>query len=73
MLIEHVALSDSVVLVHDLPRANLVRGQVGTVVEELDSAHVLVEFADQWGAVYATSPVSKGQLLKLRYQAEAVT
>lgn len=68
MLIERVVLLDVIALLYDLPHANLARGQVGTVVKETDSTHVLVEFADQQGVAYATTEVPMGKLLKLRYQ-----
>lgn len=68
MVIERVVLLDVVALLYDLPHANLARGQVGTVVEELDSGNVLVEFADREGVVYAATEVPIGKLLKLRYQ-----
>lgn len=37
----------------DLPEQRFAKGQVGTVVEALDSDHVLVEFADLSGVAYA--------------------
>ena len=38
--------SDRVALLTDLPALRLVRGQVGTIVQEIDSEIVLVEFTD---------------------------
>lgn len=43
------------------------KGQVGTVVEELNSDHVLVEFADLNGVAYAISPIPVGQLIELKH------
>ena len=43
------ALLASVALLRDLPERALVRGQVGTIVEELDEATALVEFSDDQG------------------------
>jgi hypothetical protein len=38
----------------------VVKGQVGTVLEELDNDHVLVEFADVNGVAYAIATVPMG-------------
>ena len=43
------ALLEVVALLDDRPEHGLVRGQVGTIVEELDDATVLVEFSDDEG------------------------
>jgi len=47
-----------------LKEFNLRRGELGTVVEELDGAF-LVEFSDNNGEAYAIVPVSADQLLPL--------
>lgn len=62
---------DVVALLDDLPGAGLPRGQVGTVVEELDGDAVLVEFSDDEGRAFAIVPVGRGVLLVLRYLPEA--
>ncbi len=54
---------DVVATLQDFPEQRVARGQVGTVVEGLDSDHVLVEFADLNGVAYALSPIQVGQLL----------
>ena len=46
-------LLDVVALLDDRPEHRLVRGQVGTIVEELDNATVLVEFSDDQGRAWA--------------------
>ena len=61
-------LLDVVALIEDMPAESLVRGQVGTVVEELDEGTVLVEFADPSGRSYAITPVPVDRLLRLRYE-----
>jgi Domain of unknown function (DUF4926) len=43
---------DVVALLTGLPGQQLVRGQVGTIVEELDDKTLLVEFSDQQGRAY---------------------
>lgn len=58
---------DVVAILSELPEQHIGRGQVGTVVEELDDGHVLVEFSNSDGATYATVPVPVGQLLKLKH------
>jgi hypothetical protein len=60
-------LLDVVALLFDRPEQGLTRGQVGTVVEELDSRNRLVEFTDDEGRAYAIVPVLRRDLLVLRY------
>jgi hypothetical protein len=64
-------LLDVVALLDDLPERSLARGQVGTVVEELDGCTVLVEFSDDDGRSYAMAPVARDRLLVLRYEPQA--
>ena len=45
---------DVVALLADLPAQRLARGQVGTIVEQLDDKTLLVEFSDDQGRAYAT-------------------
>jgi len=63
-------LLDVVALLDDLPEAGLARGQVGTVVERLDEATVLVEFSDDEGVAYAITPVPDARLLALSFEPE---
>ena len=60
-------LLDVVALLADAPEAGLVAGQVGSLVEPLDAATVLVEFATDKGEPYAVAPLAKTKLLVLRY------
>ena len=62
---------DVVALLEDVPEKSLARGQVGTVVEVLDAANLLVEFSDDEGRPYAITPVPQTQLLVLHYVPEA--
>lgn len=62
---------DVVALLADRPAAGLARGQVGTVVEELDASTVLVEFSDDDGRAYAVEPYPRAELLVLHYVPEA--
>jgi hypothetical protein len=66
-----VALLDVVALLANLPQAGLARGQVGTVVEELGEADVLVEFSDEQGKAYAVVPCSRSEVLVLHYAPQA--
>lgn len=59
---------DVVTLVHDLPEHRLVRGQVGTVVEQYAPDAFEVEFADQDGRTYALVTLSAEHLLVLHYE-----
>jgi hypothetical protein len=63
-------LLDVVALLKDLPTQRLGRGQVGTIVEQLDEQTLLVEFSDDRGRAYAIAPCSKMDLLVLHYMPE---
>jgi hypothetical protein len=65
------SLLDVVALLSDFPAQRLARGQVGTVVEQLDEETVLVEFSDDQGRAYAAAPCRRGDLLVLHYVPEA--
>lgn len=62
---------DVVALLGDRPAEALMRGQVGTVVDTLDSDTVLVEFSDDQGQAYAIAPCPRDALLVLHYEPEA--
>lgn len=59
---------DVVATLEDMPAAHLVKGQVGTVVDELDEDVVLVEFADLGGVAYAIESIPVCKLIALRHQ-----
>ena len=65
------SLLDVVVLLADAPGEGLARGQVGTVVEQLDDKVLLVEFSDDQGRAYAVVPRPRAELPVLRYVPEA--
>jgi hypothetical protein len=65
------SLLHAVALLTDLPEQRLARGQVGTIVEELDEATLLVEFTDDEGHAYAIVPCPRVDLLVLHYVPEA--
>jgi hypothetical protein len=62
---------DVVALLTDLPIQRLARGQVGTVVEQLDDKTLLVEFSDDQGRAYAVASCPWADLLVLHYAPEA--
>ena len=61
-------LLDIVALLEDLPELSLVRGQVGTIVEEYDRDTFEVEFSDTDGRAYAIETLKSSQLLALHHQ-----
>lgn len=61
---------DVVALLANLPVHGLARGQVGTVVEQLDEKTLLVEFSDDQGYAYAIAPCLLDDLLVLHYAPE---
>ena len=63
-----VPMLATVALLADVPKAGLVAGHVGTVVEPLDGETVLVEFATDDGDAYAVAALAKTKLLLLRYE-----
>jgi hypothetical protein len=65
------SLLDVVALLTDRPDHRLARGQVGTVVEQLDDETLLVEFSDDQGRAYAAAPCPRDELLVLHYVPEA--
>ena len=65
------SLLDPVALLTGRPENGLASGQVGTVVEALDTETFLVEFSDDEGRAYALMPCSEAELLVLRYMPEA--
>jgi hypothetical protein len=65
------SLLDVVAMLTDLPAQGLVRGQVGTIVDQLDDKTLLVEFSDDQGRAYAVAPCRQADLLVLHYVPEA--
>ena len=68
---ETPSLLEVVALLTDLPGQRLARGQVGTIVEQLDDKTLLVEFSDDQGRAYAVAPCPRDDLLVLHYVPEA--
>ena len=64
-------LLDIVALTADIPEKGLMRGQVGTVVELLDSKNFEIEFCDNDGHTYAMESVDSNNIMLLNYHAVA--
>lgn len=62
---------DVVALLFEVPGKGLVRGQVATVVDELDDETVLLEFSDEQGRAYATLACPRSNVLTLHYVTNA--
>jgi hypothetical protein len=63
-----IEMHSVVALLEDLPKEGLVRGQVGTVVEEWTPCVYEVEFADDSGKTYAMVALKADQLMRLHHE-----
>ena len=63
-----VEMHSVVALLEDLPEEGLVRGQVGTVVEDWALGVYEVEFADDNGRTYAMVALKAEQLMRLYHK-----
>jgi hypothetical protein len=63
-----IEMHSVVALVHDLPEEGLVRGQVGTVVENWAPGVYEVEFCDSDGRTYAMVALKAEQLMRLHHE-----
>ena len=68
---ESFKLLTVVALTADIPEKDLHRGNVGTIVELLDSQNFEVEFSDNDGKTYAIESIKSDLLMALNYQAVA--
>lgn len=59
---------DVVALLHDLPERNMVKGQVGTIVEKLDDNVFEVEFCNNSGETIAIEPIPAKELFLLHFE-----
>jgi len=62
---------DVVAILIDIPEKRIVKGQVGTVVEDLDDNNFEIEFSDDEGKAIAMASVETKDLLLLHYNLEA--
>lgn len=63
-----IDLLSVVALVEDMIEKGLVRGQVGTVVENLAPGVYEVEFVDDSGRTYASLALHASQLMRLHHE-----
>jgi hypothetical protein len=63
-----IKLLDAVAILKDLPEKRLTHGQVGTVVEVLDSNIFEVEFSDKSGETIAEIALHSDDLLLLHHE-----
>jgi hypothetical protein len=63
---------DVVALLRDLPEKSLVRGQVGTIVEQLDENVFEVEFANKKGETLSVETLRDSDLFLLHFESEKV-
>lgn len=61
-------LLDVVALLQDLPELDLIRGQVGTIVDQYEPDVFEVEFCDANGRAYALETLSANVLMILHHQ-----
>jgi hypothetical protein len=59
-------LLDVVAVIEDAPEYDLVRGQIGTIVEVFEPGEYLIEFSDTNGEMYALVSLRADQLMLLR-------
>jgi hypothetical protein len=67
-MMRDIEMLDVVALTADRPDAGLSRGQVGTVVEILETGVFEVEFSDNEGQTYALLALRAADLLRLSYE-----
>ena len=58
---------DVVALLEDIPSEGLIRGKVGTVVEDFGVGVYLIEFANRKGQAYPFTEVKGEQLMVLHF------
>ena len=63
-------LLDTVALLKDMRDERLVKGQVGTIVEELDEGVYEVEFADKQGRTITSLAITAEELMLLHFETE---
>ncbi|GBD88539.1 hypothetical protein BMS3Abin03_02475 [bacterium BMS3Abin03] len=65
-------LLDVVALEKDFPNDGLLKGQVGTIVEELSSNEFIVEFCDNEGKTYSLKVVKSNQIIPLYFYPQTI-
>ena len=65
---KHFNVLDVVALLHELPEKNILKGQVGTIVEKLDDNVFEVEFCNNNGETIALETLSAKELFLLHFE-----
>ena len=65
-------LLDVIALLKDIPAEKLSKGQVGTIVEELDEGVYEVEFADKKGRTITSLALKTQDIMLLHFEMERV-
>jgi hypothetical protein len=63
---------DVVAVIKDIPEKKLVKGQVGTIVDQLDENVFEVEFCNKSGETISTQTLRDSDLFLLHFELEAV-
>jgi hypothetical protein len=61
---------DVVAILHDLPEKNIIRGQVGTIIEKLDDNVFEVEFVNKSGETISIETLTGNELFQLHFELE---
>jgi hypothetical protein len=66
--VAEINVLDVVAVLEDIPQQGLLRGEVGTVVEQWKDGVFEVEFSDNSGKAYAFAALRPDQLMKLHFR-----
>ncbi|MCW5910200.1 MAG: DUF4926 domain-containing protein [Cyclobacteriaceae bacterium] len=64
-------LLDVIALLKDVPKKKLIKGQVGTIVEQLDDNYYEVEFINKKGETIALESLKGSDLFLLHFEFES--
>ena len=67
-----IKVLDVVAVLNDMPDRNLLKGQVGTIVEQLDENVFEVEFVNSKGETIAMEEIHEDNLFLLHFEIEKV-
>ena len=67
-----IKVLDVVAVLNDLPDRNLLKGQVGTIVEQLDENVFEVEFVNSKGETIVMEEIHEDNLFLLHFEIEKV-
>jgi hypothetical protein len=65
-----IKVLDVVAVLEDVPQHGLLRGEVGTVVEQWKDGVFEVEFSDNYGKAYAFAALRPEQMMKLHFRSD---